>query len=217
MALTLIAPTVTFDRDNNTITITDETGLYNVNTNPGGWGTPNTALTDISVYTGVEFKLTMVVYTTSNTTGTEYEIDYTTFYNEDIPESVDDLEFTELIASDFGLTSFTDGLYEFKLSVSHDLVGATGDENTSPSVYFLIVDDLQTSLNQAFVSIPRTYNYEGAHLYTSDYKQILDLLFSKSLFKVLDNIQDDHSYISLHFTDVLNMLATIETIIQKYS
>lgn len=40
MALEL-KPTFTISQDGSRITVTDETGLYDVTTNPGGWGAPN--------------------------------------------------------------------------------------------------------------------------------------------------------------------------------
>lgn len=159
MALNLIIGTIVQSNDSTILTISDATGLYDVTTNPNGWGTPNTDLSDIDGSTS-DLQL-LITYTDSSLVTTEYDpID---FYDLNLaaPTSVEDLVFNitcaELKVSGNAIGTeedeLPDGWYDIVYSISKNEVGGTGT-SSSTTGYKLCVRKVRNTIYNYFLSVP---------------------------------------------------------------
>lgn len=103
MALSLVF-TITEKSDASSLKFIDVTGDYNALTNTGGWGTPNTGRSEVTIF---QIQLTFDG----------------TLYTYDLP-SVDEADIIslqygiDLEPSDFGISEFADGIYQFEVLVN---------------------------------------------------------------------------------------------------
>ena len=159
MALNLIIGTIVQSNDSTILTISDATGLYDVTTNPNGWGTPNTALADIDgTTTDLQIQIT---YTDSSLNVTEYDpIDFYTL-NLVPPSSIEDIVFTitcaELKVSGNAIGTeedeLPDGWYDIVYSISYNEAGGIGT-SSSTTGYKLCIRKVRNTIYNYFLSVP---------------------------------------------------------------
>lgn len=148
--------------DNKTLTFTDATGVYDAVTNTGGWGTPNTAVTDIDGTAGT-LSLTITVVTPDGET-TYDAIDLFTVFGDGGFSTVNDLVFainashlessgTALGTSD---TELPDGIYE----VSYTYTDVSGNDPGSTDTYTedtLVDGQVRNSVYELLRVVPVIY------------------------------------------------------------
>lgn len=100
------------------LTFSETTGVYDVSTNQGGYGTPNPAIADF----------VSAVLTVTDPDGVEYEIDLF----DDFPTSNTDATYTIDLADLGGRTSIEDGYWQFE----YTLVDDEEEEYTATKSYF---------------------------------------------------------------------------------
>jgi hypothetical protein len=125
MALSL-SFTVTQSCDGKTLTFTETTGVYNVTTNPGGWGTPNKATTDC----------TSKKITITTPEDEQYEIDNSDTRMSVLPSS-SDTGIVIINGADIGETSedvIPDGVYIIDYECTMD------DASTSTKRVYVYLD-----------------------------------------------------------------------------
>lgn len=161
MALGLEIGTIKQSNDNKTLYITDGTGVYNAGSNPTGWGTPNTQLSEID---GSTSALTLqITITTSDGTETEYTaVDFYTSNSNAAPATVDDIVFeitcADLIDNDgdaLGTADdeLPDGWYSFEYSIDHNLTSGLGDTDTDTDTK-VIAGIVRNEIFTTLLSIP---------------------------------------------------------------
>jgi hypothetical protein len=214
MALELSLDSPLQSNDQTTLRLTDNTGIYNVATNPSGWGTPNTDLADID---GSTTALTITItITTSDGTETAYDaIDAYTYLGA-APTSVNDLVFD--ITSDLLISGgdalgtsedkLPDGWYVIEYSVDHGLAGGSGSTNTYTTIQLfdgqvraVIYDDLRQISPLASQKTYETFEYES-------WREWFKPVYYYSLLQAL--IADLSTATK---TETLNLLATLEILV----
>ena len=189
--------------DNKVITVTDTTGVYNVGTNPTGWGAPNPAVTDIDGNTHT-LELIVTVTTSDNTETTYDAID---LYNEFGPfattvDLVFDLNCSMLLVGSIALGTasdeFPDGIYELEYIYDNGL--GTEKSVTTSVVMEGIVRNATSNLLR---EIPTIYTCKDCST-----KQVLDAMFAKAL---LDSIRAS-AYVAQE-EKLLRDLAVLERIV----
>ena len=212
MALNLQIDSVVQSNDNTVLRITDGTGLYNVTTNPGGWGSPNPA---VSVIDGSTYHLYLdVVITTSD--GTETTYDQIELYDEfgsftDVNDLVYDLDASMLISSGSALGTstsvFPDGWYSITYSFEDD--GATYTNSTTTSL--MVIDGVVRNLvYDKLRDIPYSTDWK---IFNTDYKEWYDILYPLYYNGLLEGMLSEVS--SARKTEILAILATLERLLNQ--
>lgn len=229
MALSLVVSYVQ-SNDNTTIKFTDDTGVYDVGTNPGGWGAPNIVVTDIveeADTTGAKVHLQLdVTYTnSSNTTTTFEEINLYDLALDHDPlfagfATVADLEW-EFTAADFidavtgvalgiATSELPDGFWTFHYEAV-DANDETVHYDTAGITEGAFIDGIvRNAMYDALRDVPQIYEYKMSpnYLYNPDFEEILDTLEKYAIFRgMLANISDSTD------EDVLDILYTLEQMI----
>jgi hypothetical protein len=216
MALILIIDSIVQSNDGTTLTITDGTGLYDVTTNPNGWGTPNTALANIDGTTA-DLQL-QINYTDSSLVQTVYDvIDYYTL-NLAAPTTIADLVFSitsaDLKVSGVAIGTATDklpdGWYDIEYSISKDEVGGTGSFSSTIS-YKLCLGTVRNSIYTYYLSIPY-HNILAikSKLYTPNLLDLTYPVYLVSLFEGINaNITESRKN---HILEELNELERLITV-----
>jgi len=182
MAFTL-AFTVTERGDNKLLTITDTTGIYNVTTNPTGWGTPNPETTVIDSSTNT---LSLdIVYTASDGSVTSYDtIDLHATFLGGGHATVADLVFpltcahlkVSSVAIGTSSDEFADGLYQITYSWKKGLGGTETDTETTA----LIDGVVKNAVYELLRTVPTKYECEDSHE-----GDILDVIFIKGYYDAM--------------------------------
>lgn len=207
MALEISLDTPIQSNDNTVIKFTDNTGIYAAVTNVHGWGSPNTAVSDID---GVTHTLELLVSITTSS-GTQVDYEYIDLYDEFGPfTTVNDLEFA--ITSDIllegtdplGTTEdvLPDGWYEISYVVDRDLAG----EDTFS--YQLLVDgNIRLKVDNALRELPYLWNTRADALNSRDWETLLGGLKKLSYFNgMLADVTTAKE------EEVLDILGTLEDI-----
>jgi hypothetical protein len=173
MALKL-AFTAVESADNKTLTLTDSSGVYDVSTNPTGWGTPNTTLASIN--TGY-LTLTPTVITSDGIETSYDAIDLHALITGHT--TVADLVFPITCAlfkvsgtPTLGTASdvLPDGLYYMAYAWT-----STTPTHTDETI--LLDGNVKTNLYELIRTIPTKYESEGCHS-----KEILDIILAKGYY-----------------------------------
>lgn len=174
--------------DNRTIRLIDGTGVYSGD-NTAGWGTPNTALSDIN---GSTTTLSLQIkITTSDFVETIYEpIDLFTILGT-TPTSTDDLVFDitadKLIATETAIplgttdTEFPDGWYEFIYSCDHNLVGGTGT-SSSTTTYKIVEGIVRNTIYDIIYTVPDINTIDPGNKYANQWYEITYPIYLWSMF-----------------------------------
>lgn len=128
--------TVCPKRGCSTLIFNETTGIYDVDLNLGGYGTPNPATTDVTTWSIIVTLTDGTIVTITDPVG--------------LPTSNSDLEY-EITAGALDLDTITDGLYTIEYTVT---VGAT--TYTSGTQYFLFTCNIDCCINKMFARIPST-------------------------------------------------------------
>jgi hypothetical protein len=107
------------DSTGETLTVTDNSGLYNVTTNTGGWGTPNIDVTDPTVAT----------LTVTPPDGIEYEFDLLTHLSATWPTAnlvyFDVITLTADLLGGTAGDALADGTYKFAYLLTYSAIDYT--------------------------------------------------------------------------------------------
>lgn len=210
MALSLQVGTITQANDNTVIRLEDGTGLYNAVTNPGGWGTPNPAVTVIN---GTTIDLFLdVEYTNSSGTTTTY--DQINLYTAFGPfTTVNDLVFEltpDLLVS--GGTPmaangevFLDGWYKFTYSFEDSTLTYT---DSTDIVETFIDGIVRVKVYTSLKNVPYINDYER---FSNDFKEWRDILYPLYYFSLLEGMVAEVS--DARKAEVLNMLGSLEILL----
>lgn len=211
MALNLTTPLITQSNDAVTIQVADTTGVYNVSTNLGGWGTPNP---EVSILDGETYHLYLdITITTSTGTETVYDpIELAAFgpFN-DPGELVFNITSDMLVDGSISLgtvlDTFPDGWYSFTLRFVDD--GATYTNSTTTTA--LIIDGVVSiSVYDKLRDIPYSTDWK---LFNHDYKEWYDILYPMYYNGLLEgmNALEDVS----RKNQIIDMLGTLERLLNN--
>jgi hypothetical protein len=188
MALALSLAGAQQSNDARILRITDNTGVYNVSTNTGGWGTPNLTFADIN---GGDASLTLtIVFTKTDLTVVTYDtIDIYTDLMEENIDSTDDLVYDltadKLLVSGVAIGTeedpLEDGWYEVTYSADASVDGGTGAATTT-TIKFVLDGNIVIDLITMFKDIPQAYNFLSDKLYSRDWIDVIKPIYLHSMY-----------------------------------
>lgn len=190
--------------DNKLLTITDSTGVYDVSTNPTGWGTPNATIGSID---NASNKLTLtIVHTSADGTITSYaDINTNTIFGPFITNAnlvfpiTMAMLFVGAIPAGTADDEFPDGLY----SIKYQYQSATFHTD-----YTVLIDGrVKVALYELLRTMYTRYECEGWHE-----KEILDIIFAKGYYDSMIA-----TAISGREDQVIGQLAVLERLITNGS
>lgn len=176
MALSIQTDTITQANDSTVLRVTDGTGIYDATTNPGGWGSPNPAVTVID---GTTYHLELdVVITTSDGTETTYDtIDLYTKFGPftTVNDLVFDINASMLISGGTAVGTdedqLPDGWYVLTYSFTDD--GSTYTNSTITTKIF--VDGVvRQKIYDELREVPYSTDWQ---IFNHDYKEWYDIIY----------------------------------------
>ena len=212
MALTLSIDTITQSNDSTVLRVVDGAGIYNVTTNPTGWGTPNP---EVTVIDGTTYHLYLdVVITTSNGTETTYdqiELFDTFGPFTTVNDLVFDIDASMLISSSVAVgtaeTALPDGWYSITYSFVDD--GSTYTNSTTTNQ--LIVDGVvRTLVYDKLRDIPYSSDWS---IFNHNFKEWYDILYPQYYNGLLNGMLAEVS--AARKTAILDILETLERLLNQ--
>lgn len=187
--------------DAKTLLFTDSTGVYDVSTNLGGWGTPNQDTGDIaltSITTTGKYWLTLdIIYTNSSDESTTYDtIDlYDEFTSEFSKEHGMEFELTMAHLLESGVAAgtasdvFPDGIYD----ITYTITEADTESVVYSKEYEYFVDGIIRKLvyDNMHENISTVYKQKQFNSDERDWNTLLESMFTFSYFMSLLTEEDD--------------------------